>query len=136
MRSDGHIMTDNKQVTQNEQQRWDLPLMGMHCAACAARFEKALAKTPGVESATVNFGALRATVQYDPAQTNPEGLRDAVQKAGYDALLPEKDEVDGHHHHAGGQATSHAEEELREREYLAQRNKFVVALAFTIPVAV
>src|SRR4051812_23015709 len=66
----------------------DLPVVGMHCAACANRIEKALAETPGVARAGVNFATARATVHYDPTATTPEALRDAVRGQGYDAVLP------------------------------------------------
>lgn len=107
--------------------RCDLPLLGMHCAGCAARIEKALHNAPGVEEATVNFATTRATVQYDPAATNPEALREVVRGIGYDAILPEPEQE------AGGKS---AETQAREAEYQAQRAKFLLALVFTLPVAV
>src|SRR4028119_2165819 len=69
--------------------RTDLPLLGMHCAACATRIEKALNRAEGVESCSVNFATTRATVHYDPQATNPVALRDVVKKAGYDAIVPQ-----------------------------------------------
>jgi copper chaperone CopZ len=57
----------------------DVPVQGMHCAACAARIESALAKAPGVARAGVNFATGRATVAYDPAATSPEALRDVAR---------------------------------------------------------
>ena len=77
--------------------RVDLPVVGMHCAACAVRIEGALAHAPGVSKAAVNFATGRATVEYDPAATAPAALRDVVRGAGYDAVLPQAG------HHAGGQ---------------------------------
>src|SRR5437764_15127863 len=64
----------------------DVPVTGMHCAACAASIEKALAGTPGVSSAGVNFATARATVRYDPSFASPEKLRDVVREAGYDIV--------------------------------------------------
>ena len=66
----------------------DLPLLGMHCAACAARIEKVLGRAPGVRTANVNFATTHALVRFDPHTTNPDRLREAIRKAGYDALLP------------------------------------------------
>ena len=48
----------------------ELPLLGMHCAACANRIEQTLKQAPA-SGANVNFATTRATVHYDPAQTNP-----------------------------------------------------------------
>lgn len=40
----------------------DLPLLGMLCAICANRIEKALNRAPGVEICNVNYATERATV--------------------------------------------------------------------------
>jgi Cu+-exporting ATPase len=108
--------------------RVDLPVVGMHCAACAVRIEGALAHAPGVSKAAVNFATGRATVEYDPAATAPAALRDVVRGAGYDAVLPQAG------HHAGG--GSDAEEAAREDDYRRTRLRFVVAAVLTVPVAV
>jgi Cu+-exporting ATPase len=60
------------------------PVVGMTCASCVNRVEKAIARTPGVESAAVNLATEQATVSYDPAQTTIANLAAAVRKAGYD----------------------------------------------------
>jgi Cu+-exporting ATPase len=39
----------------HELERLDIPIIGMSCAACASRVEKALSKTDGVDDANVNF---------------------------------------------------------------------------------
>ena len=46
--------------------RVDLPIIGMHCAGCAGRIEKALGTAAGVSRAAVNFATGRATVEYNP----------------------------------------------------------------------
>ncbi|HEY0075316.1 MAG TPA: heavy metal translocating P-type ATPase [Abditibacteriaceae bacterium] len=111
--------------------RADLPLLGMHCAACAHRIEKALGKTEGVESCNVNFATTRATVHYNPQVTNPQKLREAVQKAGYDAIVEEKPL-----HSHGGSESGQAETQAREAEYETQKRKFIIACALTLPLAV
>ena len=110
----------------------DLPLLGMHCSACAVRIEKALNKTAGVEDCNVNFATTRATVTYDPAQTDPAKLREAVQKAGYDAIVQEPTNEGV----APAQSLQDAEIEARDKEFNDQKRKFIIALILTIPVAV
>ncbi|MDT0630764.1 heavy metal translocating P-type ATPase [Rubrivirga litoralis] len=66
-----------------------LGVEGMTCAACSGRVEKALAKVPGVEEATVNLATERATVYFDAAETTPLALAEAVQRAGYDVRTEE-----------------------------------------------
>src|SRR5262249_44959718 len=61
-----------------------LKISGMHCAACVARVEEALAAVPGVASASVNLATHRAQVRLaGPVQG--ERLAAAVRGAGYDA---------------------------------------------------
>ncbi len=60
------------------------PVAGMHCAACVARVEKALAAVPGVEQAAANFATEKAQVRFDPAATSVGDLVEAVRSAGYE----------------------------------------------------
>jgi Cu+-exporting ATPase len=71
----------------------ELDIAGMTCASCAARLEKALNKLDGV-AATVNFAMERATVAV-PAGYDPQSLVDEVEKAGYTAVLPQRQEQPG-----------------------------------------
>ncbi len=56
---------------------------GMTCASCVRRVERALSKKEGVASASVNFAAEKATVEYDPKATGPEELISTIEGAGY-----------------------------------------------------
>ncbi|MDR1335466.1 MAG: heavy metal translocating P-type ATPase [Tannerella sp.] len=62
------------------------PVLGMGCAACAGRVEKALNKLEGVASAAVNYASATATVRYNPSETSPESFKKALRDAGYDLL--------------------------------------------------
>ena len=66
----------------------DLELVGMTCAACAARIEKKLNKLDGV-TATVNYATERATVSFADGTVTADQLVDAVTSIGYGAHLPE-----------------------------------------------
>jgi Cu+-exporting ATPase len=65
----------------------ELPIAGMTCASCANRIERRLNKLDGV-SATVNYATEKARVAYDPSAIAPEQLVEAVEAAGYQAVLP------------------------------------------------
>lgn len=67
-----------------------LDVLGMHCAACAGRVEKALAGVPGVSAAHVNLVTAQASVQADPSQANAEQLANAIRRAGYEAKIAER----------------------------------------------
>nr|WP_202820644.1 heavy metal translocating P-type ATPase [Variovorax sp. JS1663] len=71
------------------EQTLDLQIEGMTCASCVARVEKALAKVPGVVSATVNLATERAEVKFASRDVDPAALIAAVQKAGYGARQPD-----------------------------------------------
>lgn len=65
-----------------------LAIEGMTCASCANFVEKALARTPGVQSAQVNLATEKATVAFAPGLTDRAGLRAAVEAAGYHVAEP------------------------------------------------
>jgi heavy metal translocating P-type ATPase len=69
----------------------ELSVGGMHCSACAARIEGALAGRDGVVSASVNLATTRAFVAYDPTRVGVDGLCGAVDGAGYSAAPVEDD---------------------------------------------
>lgn len=64
-----------------------LNISGMSCASCVGRIEKALTKLGGVEQASVNLATETATVSGHSLV--PQQLIAAVEKAGYQASLPE-----------------------------------------------
>jgi P-type Cu+ transporter len=101
-----------------------LPILGMTCAACAGRVERALRGVPGVLTATVDPGSERATVRHTTA-TGRAALTEAVRAAGYgvaesDAGTPARD----------------AEAEARAAERAALRSRLIVAAALTTPLLV
>ena len=61
-----------------------LDITGMTCASCVRRVERALAKVPGVETASVNLAAETARVTFG-APVDLGNLIAAVEKAGYEA---------------------------------------------------
>ena len=65
-----------------ERRRVVFPVVGMSCAACAARIQRQLGATPGVLDAAVNFGTTKATVEVEGVE--PGALIGAVREAGYD----------------------------------------------------
>ncbi|HEX8208471.1 MAG TPA: cation-translocating P-type ATPase, partial [Solirubrobacteraceae bacterium] len=68
----------------------ELPISGMTCASCANRIERRLNKLDGV-TASVNYATEKATVDFDPEAVAPERLVEAVESAGYQAVLPSDD---------------------------------------------
>jgi Cu+-exporting ATPase len=106
-----------------------LPVTGMTCAACQARVQRTLARTPGVRDATVNFLLHSAAITYDPGAVTAEALVERVRATGYGADLPGAPSAHGT---AGTTAASAAPADApgaRDRaEYRAVRRRALVAL--------
>jgi Cu+-exporting ATPase len=65
-------------------------IVGMHCASCSVRNERALKDLPGVIEASVNFGTHTATVVFDPDVADEKSIYDAIIKTGYEVMAPER----------------------------------------------
>jgi P-type Cu+ transporter len=103
------------------QERIELGLTGMTCAACAARIEKVLNRVPGAHAA-VNFATEIATVGFDPATATPDQLIAAVTRAGYGASIRRDTEVE--------RAATKAR---KQREVRSLRTEFLISTALTLP---
>ena len=101
------------------------PVLDMSCAACAARVDKTLNGQPGVRTASVNYAAATATVEYDTAQCSPEQLKAALQAAGYDLLVGDDRK----------QLEDRAEQ-AHDEKYRRLRQRTVWAIILALPVAV
>ncbi|OFY26952.1 MAG: hypothetical protein A2275_09645 [Bacteroidetes bacterium RIFOXYA12_FULL_35_11] len=55
------------------------------CGMCKTRIEKAMAFEKGVKDVSLDDKTKVLTLVYKPSKTNPETLRNAVTKIGYDA---------------------------------------------------
>ncbi|WP_312161432.1 heavy metal translocating P-type ATPase [Phenylobacterium sp.] len=63
----------------------EIPILGMTCASCVGRVEKAIAAAPGVAAASVNLAAERAHVELTP-EGDIAAVVAAIRKAGYEPL--------------------------------------------------
>ncbi|MBP2475927.1 Cu+-exporting ATPase [Crossiella equi] len=100
-------------------QRVELAIGGMTCAACAGRVERKLNKMDGV-TATVNFATEKATVSY-PAEVSVHDLVSTVEHAGYTATPPQPAQ----------ESTVDEDEDLRADELKA---RFVISALLGLPV--
>lgn len=116
--------TADASATEGDTRDLVLPITGMTCANCAGTVERTLRKTAGVADASVSYASERATVRYDPGAVDPNALVQAVERAGYGAILVEE---------AGLEA---AEASARADEVTVQRRAFGVGVAFALPLFV
>ena len=55
------------------------------CDMCKDRIEQGMAFEKGVKSAVLDVKTKIITITFNPAKTNPDDLRKAISKLGYDA---------------------------------------------------
>lgn len=60
-------------------------LTSAQCSDCKVRIEKNMAYEKGVKSVNLNLETKVVTIEYKVDKTNPDKLREAISKIGYDA---------------------------------------------------
>ena len=95
--------------------RITIPVVGMTCASCVGRVERAVEKVPGVLDVTVNLGTEKSTVQYLAGEVEVRTLERAIEGAGYGVVREEETSV----------------EDAHEREYRKLEGNFLLAVALT-----
>lgn len=103
--------------------RIDIRIKGMTCASCAARVEKALSHTLGVDNASVNLATGTATIEYDGGGLNAKDLIRVIENAGYEAY--EKTEV-----------AVDKEQQERESETRHLQRLVIISVTLSIPLLV
>jgi len=114
-------------ATMDEILNVDLPVEGMHCAACVARVEQALKKVPLVVDASVLLDPGKAHLKVMPGIDRSQ-LIQAVRAVGYD--VPEEAV-------STGEPAAPAADSLDEnKEYRRYRSRFLIALGLTVPIMI
>jgi Cu+-exporting ATPase len=103
-----------------------LPILGMTCASCVARVEKALRKPGGVLDVGVNLATEKATVTYIPGQASRDDLVAAVAAAGYQVVEPAAPAAG-----AGGEGAEDAAEAARAAAYRRLKLKVIVGFVLS-----
>ena len=135
------------QAEGSQEQQVMLALEGMTCASCAMRIEKGLKKVPGVDNASVNLATERATVTYNPQQTDIDRLVQKVEAVGYHAFPLVAPVVQVGVSAAASTGSNAAEtlpaasqtDELSERrqaEIRHKRNLLILGIVLTLPVVI
>ena len=95
-------------------------ISGMTCAACVKNAERLMKKIPGVHGYTVNYGAEKVNLTYDPTVVDFDTINKAVARGGYALHQPEPEAV----------------AERKEEEMQALWRRVVWSAAFTIPLTI
>ncbi len=75
------------------QKQKEFNIEGMTCAACSAAVERAVKKSEGVSSASVNLTTEKMRVFFDEEIISESDIVSAVEKSGYKAFPDEKSEI-------------------------------------------
>ncbi|KAI9875898.1 MAG: hypothetical protein M1830_007815 [Pleopsidium flavum] len=100
-----------------------LKIYGLPDSSSATALEESIRLLPGVESAVVNLNTSRANISHDPSLTGLRGLVEAVEAAGYNALVADSDDNN-----------AQLESLAKTREIQEWRRAFRFSLSFAIPV--
>lgn len=103
-------------------EQFELNIIGMHCASCVGKVEKALAVLPGVVKATVNLANEKAYVKALAGNVDMSLLLKTVKDSGYQAQAVSAENPDD---------SSHKEAEIKR----LKRDSWIAAL-LTLPVFV
>ncbi len=103
----------------------DLPITGMTCAMCQKNVARALNRSDGVISASVNLASEKASVSYLPGVARRSDLVAAVEHAGYGVIDT-----------SASDAPEDQEAAARQAEIERQARLVKIGAAFTIPLAI
>ncbi|KKP33485.1 MAG: copper-translocating P-type ATPase [Candidatus Woesebacteria bacterium GW2011_GWE2_31_6] len=100
--------------------RINLSIVGMHCTSCASLIERQINKVDGVSEARVNFASEKASILYDSNICTSTELVNAVEKAGYSAVLDTEE--------------FSKNQSIRQREEIkSQWKRFLISLLLSSP---
>lgn len=97
-----------------------LNIQGMTCASCVAHVEKGIKKISGIDMASVNLATDKATISFDPKETNIDEIIKSVSNAGYSANIPEVE-------------NESEEAKKKSLELRKLRNKTIIAACLSAP---
>ena len=124
--------TPESEVAPSGSERIRIPVSGMTCAACQARVQKALQRTPGVVDASVNLMMKTASVTYDPAVASPDALVDAIRDTGYGAELASVDQTAFEEQEARDRSQQRELQDLR-RKAITSGIAGIIAMILSMP---
>ncbi|GEL77579.1 heavy metal translocating P-type ATPase [Tenuibacillus multivorans] len=101
-----------------QEEKVELDIRGMTCAACSTRIEKGLSRMEGISQANVNLATESGTIEYTPGIVSIEDVLEKVKKLGYEAFVRQDDQ----------EQQSHKEKEIQNK-----RNKFIFSAILSAP---
>ena len=109
-----------------QNQTMNVAVGGLKCASCVKTVEDALKRSPGIQSATLNFASGVARIEYLPEMVDFEFIQGILRTTGYEASIAEETSESALQNQASEQ----------QSEYSMLMRKFWFAAAVSIPVLV
>lgn len=109
--------------TSTSQSTVQFKIYGMPSELAATELEQTLKDISGIQSATIRFNTMRATVIHKPTVVGLRAIVEAIETAGYNALLADADDND-----------AQLESLAKTKEIQDWRRSFRFSLTFAIPV--
>ncbi|MDR1348537.1 MAG: heavy metal translocating P-type ATPase [Prevotellaceae bacterium] len=103
--------------------RKSLPVLHLHCAACAKSVEDTIRSLRGIASVNVNLASSVAIIEYMPEIISLSHIREAVRAKGYDLLTDENNSSD-------------TVEKIKSGEYRELKKRTAGAIVLSLPVIV
>ncbi|KAH8697740.1 putative copper-transporting ATPase [Talaromyces proteolyticus] len=100
-----------------------LTLYGLQTPASATSLEERLREKSGVKSVSIDFSASRAIVTHNPAVIGIRSVVEAIEEAGYNALLSEQDDNN-----------AQLESLAKTKEIQEWKRAFLFSASFAVPV--
>ncbi|MDR1878068.1 MAG: heavy metal translocating P-type ATPase [Bacteroidales bacterium] len=98
-----------------------LPVLNMHCAACAKTVEDTIKNLSGVIKVNAHIVSSYITVEYHAEKISLQHIREAVRSKGYDLLIEEN-------------TLSETFEAIHTHEYLKLKKRTIWAIVLSLPV--
>lgn len=93
---------------------------GMTCASCSAAVERVTRKLDGVTQSNVNLATEKLKISYEPSKVKISDIKNAVEKAGYKAIMEEETSID-------------TDKERKDAEIKQLWRRFLLGVIFTVP---
>jgi P-type Cu+ transporter len=123
-----------KAVPEAESVTEEIPILGMTCASCVRRIDRAIHKVPGVQHVHVNLALNQATVSYEQPTASLEAIRKAIEGAGYEVPAVTKEQ--GRDVLAEREQRAQAVELAEQEEQQSLRRNLLLSAGLTIPLLV
>lgn len=104
----------------SDENKCNLNIKGMSCAACSAKIDKVLNNQEGVINASVNLSTSKATIAFDKSRVNVSEIIEKINSLGYSATLSTEENED-------------IEKKRRQREIKKLRIELISSIILSAP---